>query len=618
MASTTTQKTSSGAASPLGGVQQLADQARAWWQSAPTPTRVISVGLALLVGLCLFGAVMLATAPQYEDLFTNLDPKDAAAIAAKLDDSHEAYKMGDGETSILVPGASKDRLRMEMIRDGLPAKTGSVVSTDWLDKIGMGTTSDVQDQYIRMANEGELSQTISSMNEVASAAVHLSPGSSSPFADNSTPPSASIVLGLKPGMSLTPDQAEGIANLVAKSVPGLDLKNVAVVDLDGNQVWDGSQQDSTSNFSTNRMNAEADYADNLRKQLQARFDEILGQNKALVSVHAELNFDQVHSVAEQFTKGPVLSTQTADEKYDGSGGGSAAPPAAGIASNTPGGSVPTYPAAPPPGASGGKSGTYDNATETDNYDNSKVDTDTNKAAGTIERLAVAVLVDSSVPPATVSSLQSYCATVAGVTPGDTTRVVTVQSIAFSNTDFKTQQAQMATAQSQARMQEILKVAAVAVIAVVLLMMFLRSAKSSQQAALRGGRRDEIDSQSQYRLSEDELGALGYSRDQGQSLEGGNRPRLANDQSDYDDRSSERERSGGVAVADEPMSIEAILDDMPQNPARQKRRQQQQRDVPEIEQQLDTKLESIREMIKQQPKSVALLMKGWMTDTVEAD
>ena len=602
----------------MGGLQQLADQARAWWDSAPTPTRVISVGLALLVGLCLAGAIMLATAPQYEDLFTNLDPKDAAAIAAKLDDAHEAYRMGDGETAILVPGANKDRLRMEMIRDGLPAKTGGVVGSDWLDKIGMGTTSDVQDQYIRMANEGELSQTISSMNEVATAAVHLSPGSDSPFSDNSTPPSASVVLGLKPGMSLTSDQTQGIANLVAKSVPGLDLKNVAVVDTDGNQLWDGSQQDGTSNFSTNRMNAEAEFADSMRKQLQTKFDEVLGEHKALVSVHAELNFDQVHSVAEQFAKGPVLSTQTADEKYDGSGNGAASAPAAGIASNTPGGNVPTYPAAAPAGA-GGKSGTYDNATETDNYDNSKVDTDTNKAAGTIERLAVAVLVDSSVPQATVSSLQSYCSTIAGVTAGDTSRVVTVQSIAFSNDDFKTQQAQMASAQSQARMQQIMKIAAVAVVAVVLLMIFLRSAKSSGQAALKSGRRDEMDSQSQYTLSEDGLGALGYSRENGQSLEGGSRPRLSGNQGDYDDRAlSERDRNGNVAVADEPMSIEAILDDMPQNPARQKRRPQQQRDVPEIEQQLDMKLESIREMIKQQPKSVALLMKGWMTDAVEAD
>ncbi len=221
----------------------------------------------------------------------------------------------------------------------------------------------------------------------------------------------------------------------------------------------------------------------------------MGQHKALVSVHAELNFDQVHSVAEQFTKGPVLSTQTADEKYDGSGGGSAASAAVGHRrQHARRQRAPLTPPRRHPARQAAKSGTYDNATETDNYDNSKVDTDTNKAAGTIERLAVAVLVDSSVPPATVSSLQSYCATVAGVTPGDTTRVVTVQSIAFSNTDFKTQQAQMATAQSQARMQQILKVAAVAVIAVVLLMMFLRSAKSSQQAALRSAdARDEIDS-----------------------------------------------------------------------------------------------------------------------------
>jgi flagellar M-ring protein FliF len=198
-------------------------QAKGWWDSAPASTKIISIGLAILVVLCFAGAVMLATEPEYTDLFNNLDPHDSAAIAQKLDDEHEKYQISNDDTTIKVRVADKDRLRMEMIREGLPAKTGSVVGSDWLDKIGMSTTQDVQAKYIQMAQESELGQTISSMNEISSAVVHISPGNNSPFAGNDTPPSASVVVGIKPGMQLT-IRLWALRTWLQKQSPGLILR----------------------------------------------------------------------------------------------------------------------------------------------------------------------------------------------------------------------------------------------------------------------------------------------------------------------------------------------------------------------------------------------------------
>src|ERR1700722_16093326 len=110
-------------------------QAKGWWDSAPMTTRIIAVGLAILVVLCFTGAVMLATEPEYTDLFNNLDPHDSAAIAQKLDDDHEKYQISNDDTTIKVPVADKDRLRMEMIREGLPANTARVAGCRWLHKI---------------------------------------------------------------------------------------------------------------------------------------------------------------------------------------------------------------------------------------------------------------------------------------------------------------------------------------------------------------------------------------------------------------------------------------------------------------------------------------------------
>jgi flagellar M-ring protein FliF len=124
-------------------------QARIWWEGCSTTTRIGAVGFGIAVIIALMMATMMASAPNFESLFSNLSPDDAAAIAAKLDDEHIKYQLTDNDTTVLVPEADKDRLRMEMVRAGLPAKSGSVLGTEWLDKITMSTSSDVSDQYIR-------------------------------------------------------------------------------------------------------------------------------------------------------------------------------------------------------------------------------------------------------------------------------------------------------------------------------------------------------------------------------------------------------------------------------------------------------------------------------------
>jgi flagellar M-ring protein FliF len=581
-------------AGPLG-------QAQGWWNSAPTSTRIISIGLAVLVVLCFIGAVMLATEPEYTDLFTNLDPHDSAAIAAKLDDEHEKYQISDNDTSIRVPVGDKDRLRMEMIRDGLPAKTGSVVGSDYLGQIGMSTTSDVSAQYIRMAQEGELAQTISSMNEISSAAVHLSAGNNSPFAGSDTPPSASVVIGLKPGMQLTSDQTMGIANLVSKAVPGLDLKNIAVVDTDGNQLWDGSSQSGPSGLASTRMVAEHLYSDDLRREMQSYIDDVLGTHKAIVSVQATLNYDQVHTLSTAYTNNAahplMVSSAINDEKYTSVGpGASAAPPPAGITANTPGANG--YPAQTSAAAS--KTGTYEHKSTTTNYDNNKLETDTQVAPGAVQALRVAVLVDSnSVTADQQKGIQTYLSTLAGVTSGDTSHVVTISQFPFTNTDAKVQLNLMTAAQKQAKMEEFAKIGAIGVIAIVLLIIFLKSSK----AALRTMIGTAAPSVSELNEGYIPNGHLLPTSVQQQFAE------LTGQQAQQfpPGTASTMER-----IADEPVSIEDMLDDVPV-PRRKKKKRIT---VDGIEQHVDMKLESVREMVQDSPEAVALLMKGWMTNDIE--
>jgi flagellar M-ring protein FliF len=542
-------------------------QAKSWWEGASQATRIGAAAFAAAVVIALGMAIMLASAPNFEDLFSNLSPDDAAAIAAKLDDEHVKYQMADNDTTVLVPAADKDRLRMEMVRAGLPAKTGSVLGTEWLDKIGMSTTSDVQDQYINLANEGELARTIGTISSIASASVHISPGDNTPFAVQTSPTTASAVIGLKPGESLTSDQIMGIASLISKSVPNLDIKNVAVIDSDGNQLWTGGDDpNGPGGSASGKISAELAFSETMRKQMQSYLDLVLGPHKALVSVDAELNYNQVKSEQTSYTKGAPVSEQETDEKY--SGEGSDAPGlVSGTAANTPGGTAPSYPN--PSVNATGKTGSYQSSGGTTNYDNNVTQTDTQQAQGSIQRLAVGVLIDSSIPGTTVSSIQNYLSTLAGVTASDPTRAVTVQPIPFSNVVANQETAETATEAGDQNKSEIIKIAAVIAVVGFLLFIFMKTS---------GVRKVE---QAVHELPEFE-------------------PRefiITNDS------------AGEQMISEGPVRLEDVLDEMPEPVRRPKRRSL----IPEIEEHSDVKLASIKDMIQSKPNSVALLMKGWMSE-----
>jgi flagellar M-ring protein FliF len=69
---------------------------------------------------------------------------------------------------------------------------------------------------------------------VNSARVHLAIPKQSAFLRDDQKPSASVVLGLLGGRTLTPEQVGGIVHLVASSVPQLAPSSVSVLDQNGN------------------------------------------------------------------------------------------------------------------------------------------------------------------------------------------------------------------------------------------------------------------------------------------------------------------------------------------------------------------------------------------------
>ncbi len=164
------------------------------------------------------------------------------------------YQLRDGGASILVPSDQVARVRMLMAGDGLPQ--GGSVGYEIFDKSdAFGTSSFVENINQVRALEGELARTISSIDLVQSARVHLVLPRRELFSRERQVPSASIVLKLRGAVRLSVQQVAAIQHVVAAAVPDLSPSRVSVVDTEGNLLarGDGDGTGALTNTSAEEM-----------------------------------------------------------------------------------------------------------------------------------------------------------------------------------------------------------------------------------------------------------------------------------------------------------------------------------------------------------------------------
>jgi type III secretory pathway lipoprotein EscJ len=185
--------------------------------------------LAVVLGGYLF--MSWAGQPSYVPLFSNLSSSDAAAITQKLATNKIPYELAEGGEQIMVPESDVYQQRLDMAADGLPSSGDQGYSL--LDTAGV-TTSEFQQQVeYQQAVSDELEQTIESITGVSSAQVSVVIPQESLFSSSADQPSASVLVSLDPGSTLSAEQVQAIVHLVASSVEGLSPDNVTVADSNG-------------------------------------------------------------------------------------------------------------------------------------------------------------------------------------------------------------------------------------------------------------------------------------------------------------------------------------------------------------------------------------------------
>ena len=378
-----------------------------------------AVSALALVFLLIAGAMFTswASKPALVPLFTNLASTDAAAITEELTTRGTQYELDAGGATVLVPQKDVYQLRLDLSAAGLPE--GGESGYELLDKQGVTTSEFRQRVDYQRALEGELSKTISSIDGVEATTVHLVMPEETLFSEDGRKPSASVLIKNKTGQSMGPGQVQAIVNLVAGSVEGLEHEAVTVADATGTVLNAAGEDGATAAAGDARAMQTASFEKNLQGSVEQMLIPLVGAGKAVVRVKAELDFDRRETKKESFDtdkKAPVVKEKTGAEDYEGTG-------------QVVGGVLgPENVTAP----EGGESA-YNKEQAEKTYAVGKTTEQSTSAPGAVERLSVAVVLDSAAGPGiTQGAVQDLVVAAAGldIERGD---VVEVSRLSFDTT-----------------------------------------------------------------------------------------------------------------------------------------------------------------------------------------
>lgn len=365
------------------------------WQARPALPAGFAKSLLPLLGLAVLGtalALMLMWRDQasYKPVFGARERVASGEVLAVLEAEHIGYRLHPDTGQVLVPEGQLGKVRMLLAAKGVVAKLPA--GLELMDKNDpLGVSQFVQDVRFRRGLEGELAQSIMSLDAVDSARVHLSIAKSSSFVlSDGQKSSASVVLALKPGRVLSNEQIAAAINLVAGSVASLEPGRVSLVDQAGNLL--SARVDLSEGFDANQGNeAQRRHQDEVRRNVRELLAPVLGEENYKLSVTAEVNNDRVQETREQYGDAPKLTNEAMREEQDRER----------IALGIPG-SLSNRPVnAPDAGASAPADGNASTARKnaaTRQYAYDRSITQVKKSRGTLARLSVAVVLNNGAAP----------------------------------------------------------------------------------------------------------------------------------------------------------------------------------------------------------------------------
>ncbi len=345
----------------------------------------VSLGLAVVLAIAgFFGIMKWNRERDFRPLYTGVAAEDAGAVVAKLKESGADYRVGEGGSTILVPSSKVAETRLQMAALGLP-KTGRI-GYELFDKTNFGVTDFTEQVNYHRALEGELERSVMALAEVEQARVHITLPKASLFVETRQPAKASVMVKLRVGAKISPQNVLAITHLVASAVDGLAPDGVSLLDMQGNLL--SRPRKGATGDETEVSDAALDYRLRVEKDLLSKINSslepVLGADKYRTGVSVECDFSSGEQSEETFD--PAKSVMVTSQKTDDSTGGNGGNGVPGAASNLP------RPTSRPGTAGNGTTRHTENVT----YQSSRMVKRLHLPQGNIKRMSVSVLVDQTV------------------------------------------------------------------------------------------------------------------------------------------------------------------------------------------------------------------------------
>ena len=359
----------------------LVVQFREFFKNLGPTKRLSIVAVTVITAVALATMLFMASGKDYVPLFTNIPTEQVTTIIAKLNEKNIPFQLRDAGKTVAIPKELLHSTQMTLMSEIGSPKMGSI-GLEIFDKQDFGMNSYAQKINYQRALQGELMRAINTLTAVKQSKVILALPNKKTFLEEGGSPTASVVVELHQGKELGQEQVRGIRYLVANAVEGLDADKVTVLDERGKVL--NRQESGLTGGSNDLLDLKAKIEGDLENRIQDILSKVVGHAKVVAKVDATLNHRVISSVEESVDpeKTAIRSQQSEEESLDGSRTNPAGVP--GSRSNIPG--------AEDQGTVGFKQDVKKEI-KTTNFEVPKTVRNIREAAGGLERVSVAVVVD---------------------------------------------------------------------------------------------------------------------------------------------------------------------------------------------------------------------------------
>lgn len=345
-------------------------------------TAMVAAAL-ILIAFFIFLSLRISS-PMMSPLYSNLTMEDSGRIVQELETKKIPYELRANGSQIMVSAQDALKLRVQLAQQGIPSG-GSIVGYEIFDRAeSLGTSNFVLNVNMIRALEGELARTITSLDKVEKARVHLVMPKRELFTRERQEPTASVVLKLRG--SLGRGETDGIANLISTAVPGLKSTNVTILDHTGRALKSGNLDENDPQVvATKTEEYRTTYEARIVRMIEDLVGQSVGFDKVKAKVTADIDFDRIVRNSETYDpEGQVVrSVQGVTEREQESEGKQNKDVS--VKNNLPDGAASN--------GANSSSRVVERSDETTNYEISKTVENHVKETGTVKRLSVAVLLD---------------------------------------------------------------------------------------------------------------------------------------------------------------------------------------------------------------------------------